>query len=206
MGAPVTIVDRLEHAVTDANPLPVTLPPDVYSSTVSGVRRVLVDNDQTGFYEKRDFRTFKEWSQPASTQIASGATYVVRIVTPVNVIITQISFEIDNGHIRVQTVVGGTAGGTFAEVLPIFNRNNMTEAPPASSSALTITAGGTHTGGTILDTLRLKVENSSGSSSTVGVTSGDERGISPNTYYIRVSNIGTGVVEGVMRAIWEERP
>lgn len=167
--------------------------------------RVRVDVAQTSFFEKREFRTFKEWSDPLNTEIPNGQTYVIRAVVGGDIILAGLDITLDNGQVRVETVVGGTPGGSFSETLPIINRNTMAEGPVAPSPNVVLTAGGTHTGGTLLDVLRLKVENQSGAASSVGVAGGDERGVGANTYYFRIVNIGAGVVEGTFHARWEQR-
>lgn len=154
-----------------------------------------------GFYAGREFRTFKELS------IAAAATYVIRFVTPINIILTGIELTIDNGQARAASVVGGTPGGSFAEVLPVLARNTMTERPlPIYQPQVVIAAGGTHVGGTELDVVRLKVENASAAASSVGNREQDERGLGPNTFYIRIQNNGVGLLEGTFNARWEERP
>lgn len=170
-------------------------------------RRLRVDVGQTSFFAGREFRTFKEFYSTDGTQIAAGATYVVRAVVPINIILAGLELNFDNGVIRCRTVVGGTPGGTFSEVLPIFARNTMTERPaPFYTPQVALTAGGTHTGGTVLDTLRLKVENATGGASSVGSSEGDERGVVAGTYYFLLQNISAGIAEGTFKARWEERP
>jgi hypothetical protein len=167
----------------------------------SSNRRLRVDEGSTGFYAGREFRTFKELS------IAAAATYVLRYVSPINVILTGIELTIDNGQVRAASVVGGTPGGAFAEVLPVLARNSMTERPlPLYAPQVVWTAGGTLTGGTELDVVRLKVENASAAASSVGNREQDERGLGPATIYIRIQNIGVGLLEGTFNARWEERP
>lgn len=123
-------------------------------------------------------------------------------------ILLGLDLEADDGWVRLATVVGGTEGGTFSETLPIFNRNNMVVGPDRETlvaSTTLITAGGTHTGGTELDAIRLRTANATGAASSVGMGSGDERGVAPNTYYFKFTNLGSGTATGVFRVRWEER-
>jgi hypothetical protein len=162
--------------------------------------RVRVDVGQTGFFDGREFRTFKELNIPGS------GSYVVKVVAPINVILFGLIADIEAGHLRMETVVGGTEGGSFSETLPIFKRNNMSTAP-AYTGQVVLTAGGTHTGGTVIDVLRLKTNNISGQASSVGNVEGDERGVAANTYYFRFTNLSASdVITGTFRARWEERP
>lgn len=168
--------------------------------------RMRVDVAQTGFFEKREFRTFREFES------ATTSTYVIQIVVPVNVILFEFQLQTEAGTARVETLVAGpglTVGGTFSETLPIIPTNGMTETPnPAYVSQVVITAGGTLTGtgtpGTTLrDVSRVKVADNSNFASTVGADGGAERGVGPNTFYWRFTF--TGFI-GVVKARWEERP
>lgn len=160
--------------------------------------RLRVDVGEPSFFDGRQFRTFKELN------IALGATYVVKVVVPVNVILYGLELDLLSGEVKLASVVGGTEGGSFAETLPIFPRNTMTERPtPIYTPQVVITAGGTHTGGTVLDLVWMKVADNSNFSSTVGNVPGDERGVGPNTYYFRLNAIAAAT--GVLRVRWEER-
>lgn len=165
-------------------------------------RRLRVDVGQTGFFAGREFRTFTE------INIAASTTFVVKAEVPINVILFGLKVVIESGQLRLATVAGGTAGGTFSGTLPIFARNNMTERPePFYTSQVVLTSGGTHTGGTEIDVFRLKVNANTNQASTVGAESGDERGVAAATYYFRLQNLSaTDAVVGVFSARWEERP
>lgn len=160
--------------------------------------RLRVDVGQTGFFAGREFRTFREFPT------ATTATFVIRAVVPINIILFGLLFDIDEGNVRIETVVGGTPGGTFSEALPIFSTNTTSDKPqPPYVAASVLTAGGTHTGGTVLDVLRVKTDMNTNRASTVGTSTSDERGIGAGTYYFRLTL--TGAI-GVLRARWEERP
>lgn len=161
-------------------------------------RRLRVDVAQTGFFAGREFRTFKEWTA------ATTATYVIKAVVPVNTILFEFGINLTAGEARIETLVGGTEGGTFSEVLPVFATNTMTEKPqPPYVNQNVLTAGGTLTGGTLLDPLLAKTSGNATFSSSVGAEAGAERGVSPGTYYWRLTL--TGAI-GVLKSRWEERP
>ena len=174
------------------------------TDALKGFDRVKVDPGQTSFFEGREFRTFKELS------ISSGGSYTLKAVVPNDIILTGLAVEVETGQLRVATVVGGTPAGTYGETLPIFPRNNMSVGPNRRANVapeVVITAGGTHTGGTELDVLRVKTALNQGVSfsSSVGSAAGDERGVGANTYHFRlVAAVGDPVV-GVIRVSWEER-
>lgn len=164
---------------------------------VTGIQpRLRVDVGQTSFFAGREFRTFREIN-------LTGGTLIMRAVVNVNTILTGLGILLTDGQARLETVVGGTPGGTFSEVLPIFNRNNMSSVPtPVYTVQNTLTAGGTHTGGTILDVLLVKGPGTQ--SISVGAEQADERGIAIGTYYFRLTTVGATV--GILKARWEERP
>lgn len=172
--------------------------PNIFKRLLSGSTnpRLRVDVAQTGFFEGREFRTFREWTT------ATNGSFVIRVTVPLNVILFDLNVTAEEGSARIETLVGGTVGGSFSETLPAINRNNMTDRP-IYSPQVTMAAGGTHTGGTLLDVLRVKTSGNSNFASSVSSGAGDERGIAPNTYYFRITF--TGFI-GVFRAWWEERP
>ena len=164
-------------------------------------RRLRVDIGQTGFFAGREFRTFREFS------IAAGQTLVLKIVVPINAILSEQSVELDAGSIRITNASGGTPGGSFAETLPVIGKNNMSERPlPLYTPQIVFTAGGTHTGGFIFDIHRVVAATATAQQSTVGNIIGDERGVAAGTYYVRYENFGSGTATGTLWFFWEERP
>lgn len=179
-----------------------TFPQDLMTDGGTGPsRRLRVDVGQTGFFAGREFRTFRELN------IAASTTFVIKAVVPIDVILFGLKVSIESGQLRLATVVGGTPGGSFSETLPIFGRNNMSERPtPFYTPQVALTAGGTHTGGTEIDILRLKANANTNQASTVGAEGGDERGVAASTYHFRLQNLsGSDAVVGVFSARWEER-
>ena len=196
--------------VYKAHPTVVAFPPEklLTGGGINGVApRIRVEQGEHSFFEKLQFRTFREFDVTAGTAIAAGATYVIKAVVPIDIILLSLELQMDNGTGKVETYVGGTAGGTFSETFPIFNQNNMAnEGPfPIPTAQSVLTAGGTHTGGTRLDVFRLKVATATGQASNIDAAQGTQRGVAPNTYHIRVVNFGSGNLEGVLHANWEER-
>lgn len=160
--------------------------------------RIRVDVGEPSFFDGRQFRTFKRFD------IALSAVYVIKAVVPVNVILYGLDLNLVSGEIRLETMAGGTEGGTFSETLPIFPRNTMTERPtPIYTPTVVLTAAGTHTGGTTLDELWVKTADNSNFRSSVGQAPGDERGVGPGTYYFRLNGIAAST--GIFKARWEER-
>lgn len=163
--------------------------------------RLRVDVGQTGFFDGREFRTFRE------LDMASGSGLVIKAVVPLNIILFGLAVELISGSLRVETVAAGTEGGSFSETLPIFPRNTMSERPtPVYATQVSLTAGGTHTGGTTLDVIRAQTSGIGSQAGSVGAEGGDERGVGAGTYYFRLTASGTDPAVGVFRARWEERP
>ena len=160
--------------------------------------RIRVDVGEPSFFGGRQFRTFKELN------IGLGATYVVKAVVPLNIILYGLDLTLITGEIKLETVAGGTEGGSFSETLPIFPRNTMSERPtPLYTPQTVLTAGGTHTGGTVLDLLWTKTADNAQFASSVGQVPGDERGVGAGTYYFRLNAIIAAT--GTFKARWEER-
>lgn len=186
-----------------------TLP--LTSNRLSKFDRVRVDVAQTGFFEGREFRTFKELN------IAGNALYVVRVVVPVKLILTGLELMLDNGFVRLGIYADGTPSGTFAETLPVFSTNRMTAgvdhrtdygvgADSVYAAQQVLTAGGGHTGGTEIDVLRVKVATNNSSAASSPLSDSQVRGVPPGTYYFRFQSLNAETVSGMFKLRWEERP
>lgn len=181
------------------------------SDELSGFERIKVDVAQTSFFEGREFRTFKELN------IAVGSTLVIKVNSPVNTVVFGFGFDLDAGWMRCALKTGGTEGGTFNGPLPILAVNSMSAGSDhrddfgpnqdqVYSPVITMSSGGTHTGGVEHNVIRAKVGGNSQSASSTGVAPTDETGMPAATYYICITNLGNEAVTGVFRARWEERP
>jgi len=197
----ILIDGKLFHAIVLADPdgtIYKAIPDDLFTDGNGPSRRLRVDVAQTGFFSGHESRTFKEWA------IATTATYVIKAMVPINIILFDLAIQLEEGDARIETLVGGTEGGVFSETLPIFSTNTMSEKPqPGYVGQVVLTAGGTHTGGTTLDVIRCKTSTNGNFSSSVGATVGSERWVGANTYYFRIT---LDAAVGVFRARWEERP
>lgn len=179
----------------------IATPPDVLISGggIEGSNpRLRVDVGEPSFFSGRQFRTYKELNIPLSTE------YVIKAVVPLDIILYGLELELISGEMKLETVVGGTEGGAFSETLPIFPRNTMSERPtPLYTPQTVLTAGGTHTGGTVLDLLWTKTADNAQFAGSVGQVPGDERGVGAGTYYFRLNAIIAAT--GTFKARWEER-
>jgi len=103
-------------------------PPKVLMTDNNGqYARLRVDVGQTGFFAGREFRVLKELS------IASGATQVLKIVSPIDSILYAFGVELTLSQLRVELVVGGTESGTFNSPITPFRTNQMTTASDYTS-------------------------------------------------------------------------
>lgn len=161
--------------------------------------RVRVDVGQTGFFSGREARTLYEFS------IASGATQVIKVVSPTNTIVQQLSIEVYLAEIRMELVTGGTESGTFGTPLPIFKTNTMTT-QSGYTPQVTMNRGGTHTGGTVVDLLQSIAGANPNKAIPAGASEDSPQGFAAGTFYIRIINTDGATATGIFRARWEERP
>lgn len=195
-----SVKQSFERVMSRGNKLLVSLGSELETSETNP--RIRVDVGQTGFFEGREFRSFLEFN------IAAGATQVIKFVSPIDFILSQQTLSLESGAIRGSIVaVGGTVGGTFNVALPTIGKNRMVDRPlPYYVPQITLSTGGTHTGGTEVEVILLSTANATAQQSTVGAIAASERGLPAGTYYIRLTNTGAGAAKGVYTAAWEERP
>lgn len=166
----------------------------MYSNS-DAVRDTLV----TAYKQGRAYRTFKELNIPAS------GTYVIKIVVPASgATLRKLSTAIDLGYLKLETIAGGTEGGTYSETLPRIRRNLLPRAP-VRLPEVTMTAGGTQTGGTVIDVIRSKADTNTNRAISVGASDDDDRGVAPGTYYWKFTNLSsTDAITGTFKAQWTE--
>lgn len=168
-------------------------PSDLLTSGKEGLRRLKVEDDESAFYEGRQFRTFQDFTIPALTSIA------IRATVGTNIILHETSLTGISGDLKMELFIGGTADGPWT-ALPVIPKNTMTTTP-AVTSQVTLDHNGTHTGGTRIDALLVGAANKGVS---VGGTESSKRGVGPGTYYYRVTNTSNQQAECVFSGHWEE--
>jgi hypothetical protein len=161
--------------------------------------RIRVDAGQTGFFAGREARTIYEFS------IEQDSSQVIKVVAPVNTIVQTLGLDLFLAELRLELVIGGTEGGTFGTPLPIFKTNTMSTAS-AYIPQVTMATGGTHTGGTIVDLLRVLSGSNANKATVSGATESSPQGFPAGTFYIRLINIDGNTANGIFRTRWEERP
>ena len=176
-------------------------PADLLTSDRERYRRIRVDVGQTGFFEGREFRTFREFS------IANGASLYIKFTSPVDFVLFEQSLTVDAGAVRFTALTGATEATPFNTALPVVGKNRMAARPePFYDPQAAVSTGGTVPGGTIVEVFRVVAANSTAQQSTVGGAAQSERGLPAGTYYLRIENIGNSTATGVYSLFWEERP
>lgn len=182
-----------------------TLGPEGWQVAPNQVSRLRVDDDEIGFFQGWQFRAYYELS------IATGAERSFRFTSPVDFILSNQRMDLDAGGLRAAIFVGTvTPAGVWTQI-PIVGRNRMSNKlrpEPFYAPQVTIETGGTFTGGTEVEVIRLRSASQSVAAATVGITAGDERGLPAGTYYIRMQPLA-GVNDtstGLYTLVWEERP
>lgn len=160
--------------------------------------RLRVDVGQTGFFAGREFRVNHEFS------IASGATQVIKVVAGVDTILYDFMVELTLAELAVRLKSGGTEGGTFGNSIGVMKTNQMSTAS-SYTSQVTMAYGGTHTGGTTIDTVFLISGSNANKSEAQSTKEGNPLGFPAGTYYIILENTDGNTATGVFKARWEER-
>lgn len=162
--------------------------------------RLRVDVGEAGFFEGRQFRAYYDIS------LGAGASLVIKFTSPSNFILESQNLSVTTDQLMLQVMTGGTPGGVFGTVVPVIGKNRMTEVPtPVYVSGVSITTGGTITGGTEVDKLRVSAIGTGANQGTVGTQVGDSRGLPAGTFYLKFTNYGNGTAIGLYSLWWEER-
>ena len=175
-------------------------PPKVLMTDGNGsYARLRVDVGQTGFFAGREFRVLEELS------IASGATQVLKIVSPINSILYAFGVELTLSQLRVELVAGGTESGAFSSVITPLKTNQMTTASDYVHQ-VTFATGGSHTGGTVIDAFDIVSGSNVNKAIVQQVDESQPLGFSAGTYYIRMHNTDGATANGFLKLRYEERP
>lgn len=167
--------------------------------------RIRVDSGQTGFYEGREFRTFKEYTIPALQ------TIWIKAVVPINVILQALGMQVDEGHVHLNAYALATETTPFTVNLPVRPANSMsaTERPfPFYTPQVTFLDGGVCTTGSavLLDVLSIKTSGISNQASTQESIVPGDRGVSAGNYYFKIENLSNSESFLIFKGRWEERP
>ena len=169
-------------------------PPKVLMTDNDGdYARLRVDVAQTNFWSGKQFRTFQKLTINASSSVT------VRATVGCDIVLYETYFTTEDSSIEVQLKVGGTASGPWSSI-PVIRKNTMSTTPVITSQ-VTMDYDGGHTGGTLIDLIRVMAGNKQ---SSVG-GSDSERGVGAGTYYYVITNTGKQTATVVFSGYWEER-
>lgn len=177
----------------------VDLPKDIYTSSTENYRRIRVDTAQTSFFQGRQFRSYYDFSLTASE------VRYFRFTSLTDFVLFDQSISVSGGSIRLSVWTGSTPAGTWTNI-PVIGKNRMSSIPqPPYISLVTFQTGGTFIAGTEVEAIRLVSATATAQQSTVGASSGDERGLPASSFYIKIeATSSTPTV--VYSLFWEERP
>lgn len=173
-------------------------PNDLLTTAKEGTRRVKVDLAQTGFFEGREFRISYEFD------IASGATQVIKFSCTSNFILWEQRIEVDEGFLIYKPTLNPSSATGFVTEIPQYGKNRMSTVPVVTNT-VTVTTGGTITGGTVAETARIKVANATGQQASIGGAVYSERGLPAGDYYLTMHAEGANT-KGVINLVYEIRP
>lgn len=173
--------------------------PDVFERAAGAAGRLFVEDGNSAFYEGRQYFTFHQFS------IAQGASAAYKVVITEDVIMRDFFVVLEVSAATVEIVTGGTEGGSFDTALVIQRTNNMARTPVRATTS-TMSYGGTHTGGSVLDKFLLNSGNNL--NQAVGSQGGEQFpvGFPAGTYYVRITNTGNSTATGLFKARWTEDP
>jgi hypothetical protein len=176
----------------------VDLPQDFYTSTLENYRRIRVDTGQTSFFRGRQFRSYSDFT------LAAAEVRYFRFTSLTDFVLFDQTLSVSGGSVRLSVWTGATASGTWAPI-PVIGKNRMSSIPqPPYVTGVTFETGGTFTGGTEVEVIRLVSATATAQQSTVGANAGDERGLPASTFYIKVE--ATNSTPSVLYSLfWEER-
>lgn len=171
----------------------VEFPPDLYTSTKEGIRRLRVDTGETGFYDGRIFELSRKITSPI----------VFRFTCSVPFILHNQHLTCSDGDIEMfaWSSADVTASGTWTNV-PIWRENEYNDAYVGQTA---IASGGVITvnnAQNYRDYARVKTSNATAQQSTVQGSPTSARYHKAGTYYIQCTGVGTGSYY----INWEERP
>lgn len=160
---------------------------------------LLVDPKVPALYDGRLFRTFFDFT------VANGQTAVIQLVAPCDFVLHSQTFSLDSGTMVFEARTGGTPAGTFATPVPCFGMNRTAyRTDPTYTQQVVMNSGGTHSGGTVVERVRLSAAAAANQRQTVGASLNDARILPAGTYFL--SFAASAAMVGIHNIIIEEVP
>lgn len=151
-----------------------------------------------GLYLGKVYRLEYELNIPA------GETAVLRVQSPIGLVLRKQTFSVAAGSLRWEARTGGAQSGTFSVALSGVGMNRLSTRPAALyTPQVLFSTGGQHSGGTRVDLVIH--ESAGGSSAQSNILSDSEyRYLPSGVYYLAFQNTGNSAVRGVYHLIYEE--
>lgn len=217
----VTVSGVDPATITTVKVYAASLPASVINQLISSARypvgRLQVDVGNTGFFDSREFRYFREFDIPVNT-----SWWIKVVVPPAGILLRTQSIELGSGQLRFRAWRDLTISATFvAPSTPadahtndaslcsgLFAQNNLPIAPDFTRlTEITQSLAETSvSGGICSEVKRLRTAGATAQQISVGVNTSDERGIGEGTYYLELQSLGTGgSAQGTYNLKFEER-
>lgn len=187
-------------------------PSDILTSNKYAIRRLQVDQGNTGFFDGREFYFFRE------IEMSAGESLWTRITVNSSqdgLIIRSQNIECEEGTLRfrVWTDTSLTNPPTFSSpdgitsnVLPA---NTLPTAPSYTRKTVIENGGDADAdfdgSASVLEVLRAKTEGNGRKATSSYTQVGGERGVGPGTYWLQFEALGNSDVVGLYNLIFEER-
>jgi len=175
----------------------------MYPSSIKQNRqsRVDVSPELASFFAGTQFRVFREIT------LGAGASMVLKLDRTCDIIIRGFDLDVSAGELKAEIFSGATTGGSFSEAVTIFPKNLSSSLPtPVYKTQAVMTTGGTISGGTLIDVLRVKTSNATGQVASIGGKIEDQYGAPAGTGYYKISNPGNSDATAIFKMWWEELP
>lgn len=183
-------------------------PSDLLTSPKFFVRRLQVDIGNTGFFDNREFRYFRELIIPAGESRWTRVT----VAGDDGMILRSQKLTVDGGAVRFRAWRDADPQGLtlVAPASPnsgVFRNNGLPSAPAHTQTTVIEEADqdAVTAVGTVAEVIRVRSSGATAQTSTVGQTVPGERGIAPGTYWLQFENISNGQASAVFELIFEER-
>lgn len=178
-------------------------PDDLLTSKKEAIRRVQVDVGNTGFFDGRENRYFREFVIPP------GSSWWIQVTVPENgIILRSQNILLSDGQIRFRAWRDLTIDATFvapgtpadahtndaALCSGLFRQNGLPSAPnPATLTQIVHSdAEVSVSGGECSESERIRTSGATAQKQSVGFTADDERGVAAGVYHLELQSLGTG--------------
>lgn len=166
--------------------------------------RMKVDQGSTDWFLGREYRNYYE-----IIRAASWTAFWLKIVATDNFYLLSQRITLDVGACRASVWLGATPSVGDWTAIPSFGRNRISDTP-VEASVLTMSVGGSYTGGTEVDLLRVRCGTNQGNQSSSNVGSDtDVRGLPAGEYALKIEPItglaNTDALNGKLELLWANR-